>query len=231
MCAASPDVFLEHNWCGKGALRCVKSSKFTVQSEAVLLAIPWSILSPFLQCCTKQWNKPNVEGRRKKREAARLKECGRGGVGGDVEQKRRSGVMPFKLIRRPAGLHPVTLSCSSGPSAIPIQESTSEQTHSSFSSRSLSRYFHPGVFHSSSMAVPFSFSYLSHCHNHSATVGFSKESELNAFLNRKTEIFPLSLPPSFFLPSLVLFLALPSQRAFPSHLQFPLILLHTSTSC
>lgn len=97
-------------------------------------------------------------------------------------RERRSRPIPFKLIPRPAGLHPVTLSRSSSPSAIPIQGA--HLRRSAFPPRppffplSKGRYFHPRVFHSSSMAIPFSFTYLPHCHNHSATVGFSKQPEL-----------------------------------------------------
>lgn len=36
-------------------------------------------------------------------------------------------MIPFKLIPRPAGLHPVTLSCSSGPCAVPHPGNTSEE--------------------------------------------------------------------------------------------------------
>lgn len=127
--------------------------------------------------------------------------------------KRRSGVIPFKLIPRPAGLHPVTLSCSSSPLPFPSREHIWGDARL-FSTHSLSRgrYFHPRVFHSSSMAIPFSFSYLSHCHNHSATVGFSEEPELTVFF---TSIFPLYASMSCPFPSL------PSQHAFPSHLPIP----------
>lgn len=55
------------------------------------------------------------------------------------------------------------------------------------------------------MAILFSFSYLPHCHNHSATVGFSTERQLGVFAEKKrllpysASIFSLSLPPSLAL--------------------------------
>lgn len=73
-------------------------------------------------------------------------------------RKRRSGVIPFKLIPRPAGLHPVTLSCSSGLCAVPHpgKHIGGDLLYFSFLPFSLRgvRYFHPRIFHSPSTAIP-----------------------------------------------------------------------------
>lgn len=133
-------------------------------------------------------------------------------------------MIPFKLIPRPAGLHPVTLSCSSGPCAVPHpgKHIGGDLLYFSFLPFSLRgvRYFHPRVFHSPSTAVPpsFSFSYLPHCHNHSATVGFSNQPQLTGILSFSPSVF------SFLCIHLLPFLSLPSRRASPSHLLFPLLL-------
>lgn len=73
------------------------------------------------------------------------------------------------------------------------------------------------------MAISFSLSYLPHRHNHSATVGFSKESELNVFLQKNCDSSPLSLHLFLFMPPSHA-RCLPSQRTFPSHLPFPVSL-------
>lgn len=61
------------------------------------------------------------------------------------------------------------------------------------------------------MAIPFSFSYLPHCHKHSTTVGFSKEPELCSF-------FKVSSLHLYFFSPLLPFPSLSSQCAFLSHL-------------
>lgn len=67
-------------------------------------------------------------------------------------------MIPFKLIPRPAGLHPVTLSCSSGLCAVPHpgKHIGGDLLYFSFLPFSLRgvRYFHPRIFHSPSTAIP-----------------------------------------------------------------------------
>lgn len=76
---------------------------------------------PLLQCFTKQRSEPRREGKEEKGcEAERVEDENRR-RSRRRSRKRRSRLIPFKLIPRPAGLHPVTLSCSPSPSAIPIQ--------------------------------------------------------------------------------------------------------------
>lgn len=120
------------------------------------------------------------------------------------KKQRWSGAIPFKLIPRPAGLHPVTLPRSRSSLHFPSRDPVHLKRPISLY---LPPFFSPGIpipVYFMALPWPFScsFSYLPQCHNQSATLGFTSGLRSHCFSQgekkeRKKKL-PLfnSLPPS-----------------------------------